>query len=117
MVINDKDCAIIFSPEKDADGNWGGGCLIRSIYSANKWKEEDAKLMMEMVTLLTSCVPLLEQDDAFLGHVQRERADLIGQGKLNPIIQYNGEEMKEVVFTPIIKVEDNVIHVDMRKGK
>jgi len=117
MVINDKDFAIIFSPEKDEDGNWGGSCLVRSIFSAKKWKDEDAKLMMEMVTLLTSCVPLLEQDDAFLGHVQRERADLIEQGKLNPIIQYDGEEMKEVAFTPIIKVEDNVIHVDMRKDK
>lgn len=117
MDINDNDFAIIFSPEKDDDGNWEGSCLVRSVFSANKWTDKDAKIMMEMVTLLTSCVPLLEEDDVFLGHVQRERADLIERGKLNPIIEYNGDEQKEVAFTPIVKVEDNVIHVDMRKGK
>ena len=117
MIIDDNDFAIILSPEKDKKGKWNGSCLIRSVFNSKAWDKKDAILMMEMVTLLTSCVPLLEHDDSFLKHVQREREDLINNGELNAIFEYNGEEEVEVAFTPIIKVEDNVIHVDMRKGK
>ena len=117
MVINDNDFAIIFSPEKDAKGKWEGSCLVRSVFNSNTWDKKDALLMMEMITLLTSCIPLLEQDDSFLKHAQREREDLIERGELNAIFEYNGEEELEVDFTPIVKVEDNVIYVDMRKGK
>ena len=99
MDINDNDFAIIFSPEKDAKGKWEGNCLVRSVFNANTWDKKDALLMMEMITLLTSCIPLLEQDE------------------LNAIFEYDGKEEIEVAFTPIVKVEDNVIHVDMRKGK
>mgnify|MGYP003139678287 CR=1 FL=1 len=117
MHIDENDFAIVFSPDKDKSGNWVGSCMVRSIFASNKWNKKDATVMMEMITLLTSCVPLLEEDDSFLDHVQREREDLINAGKLTPIYEYNGEEKKEVVFTPIIKVEDNVIHVDLRKDK
>ena len=37
MVINDNDFAIIFSPEKDKKGKWGGNCLVRSVFNSSTW--------------------------------------------------------------------------------
>ena len=115
MKINDEDFAIILSPEKDSENNWNGEIDVKSMFNTEGWKEKDVKTMLEMVTLLTSCIPLLERDDDFLYTVQVEREDLIQNNKLYPIIERVAGQEQEYKFTPIIKVEDNVIHVDMRR--
>ncbi len=117
MHINDDDFAIVLSPEKDKQDNWNGAVNVKTLFNAGVWEEHDVKTILEMVTLLTSCIPLLERDDPFLHQVQVEREELINSGKLYPIYERDGEGETEFAFTPIIKVEDNVIHVDMRRDK
>ena len=117
MKINDDDFAIILSPEKNKNNDWNGCINVKSMFNTEAWKEKDIIQVLEMVTLLTSCIPLLEEDDDFLYTVQKERHHLIKSNKLYPIIERVAGEEQEYKFEPIIKVEDNVIHVDMRRAK
>ena len=117
MKVDDCDFAIILSPEKDSDNKWNGAINVKSMFNTDAWKEDEIRTVLEMVTLLTSCIPLLERDDPFLHKVQVEREELIKSNKLHPIYEKIGNKEQQYLFTPIIKVEDNVIHVDMRRDK
>ena len=117
MKVDAGDFAIILSPEKDSDNKWNGAINVKSMFNTDAWKEDEIRTVLEMVTLLTSCIPLLERDDPFLHKVQVEREELIKSNKLHPIYEKIGNKEQQYLFTPIIKVEDNVIHVDMRRDK
>ena len=77
MKVDDGDFAIILSPEKDSDNKWNGAINVKSMFNTDAWKEDEIRTVLEMVTLLTSCIPLLERDDPFLHKVQVEREELI----------------------------------------
>ena len=91
MKINDDDFAIILSPEKNKNNDWNGCINVKSMFNTEAWKEKDIIQVLEMVTLLTSCIPLLEEDDDFLLPIDTE-LNLLEKAKQH-LIQYSYREV------------------------
>ena len=115
MEINKNEYVILFTPTEDKeDGEFSGHVGIRVLYDSNNdWDERTRYLMLEMLTLVTATVPLLETEDEFLKIVRDKRTQLLEEGSLAPIYDDTGTEIKD---TPLITgIKDNVIHVDWKK--
>tara|TARA_Y100001970_G_C13529678_1_gene507055 strand:+ start:97 stop:453 length:357 start_codon:yes stop_codon:yes gene_type:complete len=114
MKIDTNEYAILFAPYITEEGEFNGDVGVKIVFDPNNnWDDHTRYLLLEMITLVAATVPLLETDDAFLKTVQEMRTILLEEGSLAPILDNNGNEIKD---TPLIKrVKNNVIHVDWSK--
>ena len=114
MEIDKNEYVILFTPTEDEeDGEFSGHVGIRVLYNSdNDWDERTRYLMLEMLTLVTATVPLLETEDEFLKKVRDKRTQLLEDGSLAPIYDDTGAEVKDTLL--ITGIKDNVIHVDWK---
>jgi len=77
MNINDQDYALVFTLHKDNKNKWMGdidGNIV--ISERNKDSADTQDMMMNMLTLLSTCVKLLETDKDFIQKVWETRDEL-----------------------------------------
>ena len=107
MKLSSKQYALVFTLEDNEKGNWSGDVDISALYDVdNGYDKKTHDQMFNMITLLTTCVNLLETDDRFLSTVWKHRQKL---NKIYDELDKMDDSEKKVARRPeVIKKEGNV---------
>ena len=122
MNINDQDYALVFELLKDNKGKWTGDIDGNIMYSEyNKDTSDTKEQMMNMLTLLTTCVKLLETDKGFIQQVWEARDELVIQDD-GPDVDLSLQQldMLETLVEDkpqVIQKEGNVIKLNFTKRR
>ena len=122
MNINDQDYALVFELLKDNKGKWTGDIDGNIVYSEYNRDTSDTKeQMMNMLTLLTTCVKLLETDKGFIQQVWEAR-DELGMQEDGPDVDLSLQQldMLETLVEDkpqVLQKEGNVIKLNFTKRR
>tara|TARA_R110002020_G_scaffold49397_2_gene140560 strand:- start:125 stop:493 length:369 start_codon:yes stop_codon:yes gene_type:complete len=122
MNINDQDYALVFELLKDNKGKWTGDIDGNIVYSEYNRDTSDTKeQMMNMLTLLTTCVKLLETDKGFIQQVWEAR-DELGMQEEGPDVDLSLQQldMLETLVEDkpqVLQKEGNVIKLNFTKRR
>ena len=122
MHINDQDYALVFSLLTDNKGKWTGDIDGNIVYSENNKDDADTKQqMLNMLTLLTTCVKLLETDKSFIQQVWEARDDL-GMEESSPDVDLSFQQldMLETLVEDkpqVLQKEGNVIKLNFTNSR
>ena len=114
QALHDEYSSLAFSPPTDIDGN--------IIYSENNKDSADTKeQMLNMLTLLTTCVRLLETDKTFIQQVWEARDDL-GMEESSPDVDLSLQQldMLETLVEEkpqVLQKEGNVIKLNFTNSR
>ena len=115
MEMGIDDFALILSCEDDDKGEWTGNVDIHEYYSEeNKYDKDTQEMVLNMMSLMNTCVTLMETDEKFLQKVCTERAR-IEKSKVSHELRKQDDLEKKVSKAPkIISTKGNVIKVDWK---
>ena len=113
MQIGLDDFALVLSCKDDNEGKWTGDVDIHMYYSAdNKYDTATREMIVNMMSLMSTCVTLMETDEKFLQLVYNERKKLEANKVGNELRKQDKLEKKEKRDPKIISKEGNVIKVN-----
>ena len=122
MHINDQDYALVFSLLTDNKGKWTGDIDGNIVYSENNRDNADTReQMMNMLTLLTTCVKLLETDKSFIQQVWEARDDL-GMEESSPDVDLSLQQLDMIETLvedkpQVFQKEGNVIKLNFTNSR
>ena len=109
MVIDDNKFAVILTPKEDSKG-WTGDVDITIKYSENNtMAEADINAILNLATLMTASVNLMETDSSFLDIVHDHRAKLEVEDTLS-VIDILEDDVSD--SPNVISKEGNVIKLN-----
>tara|TARA_R110002012_G_scaffold212513_1_gene383597 strand:- start:301 stop:642 length:342 start_codon:yes stop_codon:yes gene_type:complete len=112
MKINDNDFLLVLTP-KQSELGWTGEVDINLKYNkSNELDDDETEAVVNLMTLMTTCVDLMEKDKGFLQQVFNHRDDLEVE---NELMAMDLLEDEVSVAPTIIKREGNVIKLDWSK--
>ena len=76
MQIGLDDFALVLSCKDDNEGKWTGDVDIHMYYSADNKYDTATEMIVNMMSLMSTCVTLMETDEKFLQLVYNERKKL-----------------------------------------
>jgi|TARA_R100000995_G_scaffold33550_1_gene15111 hypothetical protein len=116
MQIGLDDFALILSCQDDKEGEWTGAVDIHTYYSVdNKYCKKTQDMIVNMMSLMSTCVTLMETDKKFLEKVYKER-DKIDRNKVSAeLTKLDVLEDKVKKAPKVISKNGNVINVDWKK--
>ena len=122
MNINDQDYALVFELLKDNKGKWTGDIDGNIVYSEYNRDTADTKeQMMNMLTLLTTCVKLLETDKGFIQQVWEARDELgMQEDGVDVDLSLQQLDMLETLVEDkpqVLQKEGNVIKLNFTKRR
>ena len=111
MKLSNKQYALVFTLEDNEQGLWTGDVDISAYYDDdNGYDKKTHDQMFNMITLLTTCVNLLETDDNFLKSVWKHRTKL---DRIYDELAELEETEKKVSRKPeVLKKEGNVYRLN-----
>ena len=124
MNINDQDYALVFTLHKDNKNKWMGDIDGNIVVSErNKDNADTQDMMMNMLTLLSTCVKLLETDKDFIQKVWETRDELdmnIDIKEPDVSSSLKQLDMLETLVEDkpnVIQTDGNVIKFNFTKGR
>tara|TARA_R100001082_G_C4302604_1_gene133112 strand:+ start:406 stop:747 length:342 start_codon:yes stop_codon:yes gene_type:complete len=112
MKINNNDFLLVLTP-KQSEVGWTGEVDINIQYDKdNELADDETEAVVNLMTLMTTCVDLMEKDKDFLEQVFNHRDALEVE---NELIAMDLLEDEVKVAPSIIKREGNVIKLDWSK--
>jgi hypothetical protein len=109
MKINYNDFALVLTPKQSSKG-WTGEVDINIKYDKhNELADDDIDAIVNLMTLMTTCVDLMETDKTFLEQVFNHRDALDVENELTAMDLLEDEVQ---VAPNIIKREGNVIKLN-----
>lgn len=109
MNIDKNDFALVLTPKQNSRG-WSGEVDLHIKYDVdNEYSEEDKEAIINLMTLMTTCVDLMETDKDFLEEVFNHRDSLEVE---NELIAMDLLEDEVRIAPNVIKRDGNVITLD-----
>ena len=111
--IGKDDFALIISTKDNKDGKWSGNVDIHTYYDeSNKYDNETNNTILNMMSLMSTCVTLMEEDQNFLQQVYNYRKQIESNEVNDQLNKYDNLESKVSKDPKIIAKEGNVIKVN-----
>tara|TARA_R100001443_G_C3331540_1_gene172421 strand:- start:155 stop:529 length:375 start_codon:yes stop_codon:yes gene_type:complete len=111
--IGKDDFALIISTKDNKDGKWSGNVDIHTYYDeSNKYDNETNNTILNMMSLMSTCVTMMEDDQNFLQQVYDYRKQIESNEVNNQLNKYDNLESKVSKDPKIIAKEGNVIKVN-----
>ena len=111
--IGKDDFALIISTKDNKDGKWSGNVDIHTYYDeSNKYDNETNNTILNMMSLLSTCVTMMEEDQNFLQQVYNYRKQIESNEVNDQLNKYDNLESKVSKDPKIIAKEGNVIKVN-----
>ena len=124
MNINDQDYALVFTLHKDNKNKWMGDIDGNIVVSErNKDNADTQDMMMNMLTLLSTCVKLLETDKDFIQKVWETRDELDMNIDIKEPDVFSSIKQLDMLETlvedkpNVIQTDGNVIKFNFTKGR
>ena len=116
MQLGIDDFALLLSCGEDKEGKWDGQVDISMYYSKNnKYDQETNDMLVNMMSLMSTCVTMMETDKDFLTRVFEAR-DKEDQARVHSVMNKQDElEVKVKTSPKVISKKGNVIKVDWRQ--
>jgi hypothetical protein len=116
MQLGIDDFALLLSCGEDNDGKWNGQVDISMYYSKNnKYDQATNDMLINMMSLMSTCVTMMETDKDFLTQVFEERKKQDEQRVHTVMDEQDQLETKVKTSPKVISKEGNVIKVDWRQ--
>lgn len=111
--IGKDDFALIISTKDNKDGKWSGNVDIHTYYDeSNKYDNETNNTILNMMSLMSTCVTMMEEDQNFLQQVYNYRKQIESNEVNDQLNKYDNLESKVSKDPKIIAKEGNVIKVN-----
>ena len=111
--IGKDDFALIISTKDNKDGKWSGNVDIHTYYDeSNKYENETNNTILNMMSLMSTCVTMMEEDQNFLQQVYNYRKQIESNEVNDQLNKYDNLESKVSKDPKIIAKEGNVIKVN-----
>ncbi len=116
MQLGIDDFALLLSCGEDSEGKWDGQVDISMYYSKNnKYDDATNDMLVNMMSLMSTCVTMMETDKDFLAKVFEAR-DKEDQARVHSVMDKQDElEVKVKTSPKVISKKGNVIKVDWRQ--
>ena len=111
--IGKDDFALIISTKDNKDGKWSANVDILTYYvESNKYDNETNNTILNMMSLMSTCVTMMEEDQNFLQQVYNYRKQIESNEVNDQLNKYDNLESKVSKDPKIIAKEGNVIKVN-----
>tara|TARA_R110002012_G_C11429816_1_gene589295 strand:+ start:96 stop:446 length:351 start_codon:yes stop_codon:yes gene_type:complete len=112
MNINTNDFALVLSP-REVDNKWTGEVDINIKYDdSNEYSEEDKDAIVNLMTLMSTCVDMMENDSEMLQKVFKHR-DALEEGNVKEeLLALDMLESKVDRAPKIVETVGNVIKLN-----
>tara|TARA_E500000081_G_C6139092_1_gene358909 strand:+ start:2646 stop:2999 length:354 start_codon:yes stop_codon:yes gene_type:complete len=116
MQLGIDDFALLIYCGEDKEGKWDGHVDIKMHYSLNnKYDQETNNMIINMMSLMSTCVTMMETDKDFLRKVYNERKKLDEEKVHSELDKHDELESKVKLSPKIVSKEGNVIKIDWRQ--